>query len=410
MNEIILTENINLISKIEISNKFNLFFIENRGIETNFISFNFDFGLSDTRRVLNHKIVDYPIGMAHLLEHVVGNHEINGVPAIDKFMAKKYIYLPYTTFYHTSFNIQNFGEIYEPVKDILELLYTFQTDEIKLKKEKKILLNESAYLYEKSAKIKYKNVYYQHPVRYELEGVDENLDEIDAKKLYSSYVNNYLNNKIVVIIMKNHISNSEISDIKELINNHEYIDIQNQRYTYIETKEVPTLSSIDNDTLLLAFSSIAVQNAHDRIVMKLIFDEVFEFILKLIDLKIDYEVEFGVDFSYLLISFPKTIYTYDFIHKIDEALTKIKEFKINDCNFALLQKKIISGIIRSLDDLIALNIDVVDAHFQEQNYFKIINEICDFSREDYKKILEKIDFDVKLKDFIKEGNMLNEKF
>lgn len=402
MNEINLNKNMNLIDKIEVSSGFNVIFIENGGIETNFISINFDYGFSDIRKNLNNKIVDYPVGTAHLLEHLVGNHKIS---AINRFMEKKYIYLPYTSFYHTGFTIQNYGKIYEPIKEILELLYSFQVNEIELNKEKKILLNEFSYLYESFPKKNYKKIYDYHPVRYELEGINENLDEIDAKRLYGCYMDNYLKNNKVVLIMKNHISQAEIAIVNELINNYKYNTIYDQRYIYQETKEVPVVSSIDENTLLLAFTSSAIQNAHDRIIMKLIFDEVIDFTLKLNDLAIDYETEFGIDFSYLLITFSKTIYTSELMHKINDILFEIKKFKLSDYNFSLLQKKIVSKIIRSLDDLIALNIDIVDAHFQEQNYLEILNEILSFTQEDYMKILKKIDFDIKLKKFIKERNM-----
>ena len=153
MSEICLNNNIKLVDEIIISSKLSVMLIENDGIETNFISLNFDYGSSDVIRLLNQRKQFYPFGSAHLLEHLIANQQNNGICILNKFLSKKYIYMPYTTFYHTGFTIQNYGDIYEPIKDLFDLL-TFQVNELDLEREKKTLMNEHAYLKTRNSFVK----------------------------------------------------------------------------------------------------------------------------------------------------------------------------------------------------------------------------------------------------------------
>ncbi len=65
MSEICLNNNIKLVDEIIISSKLSVMLIENDGIETNFISLNFDYGSSDVIRLLNQRKQFYPFGSAH---------------------------------------------------------------------------------------------------------------------------------------------------------------------------------------------------------------------------------------------------------------------------------------------------------------------------------------------------------
>lgn len=219
-----------------------VYFMPKEGYTKKYAIFATDYGSIDNvfTPIGENKTIEVPEGIAHFLEHKLFEEPDQNI--FDKFSKLGANVNAYTNFNQTAYlfsSTENFYENFELLINFVQ--HPYFTDE-NVDKEKGIIAQEiNMYKDNPNWKVFFnclKAMYDQHPVKIDIAGTVESIQEINKELLYKCY-NTFYNPRNMVLFVVGDLSFDEIINVVDKAERKDYNEVEEiNRVFPVETKEV----------------------------------------------------------------------------------------------------------------------------------------------------------------------------
>ena len=387
-----------------LDNGLNIFILPKKGFHKSYVTFSTNLG-SITTKIKDKKnnIFDLPIGTAHFLEHKLFEQENKDISA--KFAINQARVNAFTQNNRTTYMFSCTANLEENLKLLLDFVQNPSFTKEGVTKEKGIITQEIKMYNDDPNTVAYmsllKNMFADHPVKYDILGTEETIKEINVNILKKAHQTFYNPKNMILFITGNFNSQKIIELIKENQKNihfqEEYSDINN---IPIQTNIVSNKSTILNleiniPNYLLGIKQIPTNMSTENIIKKeLIMAILMDLVIGkstsnyrhlinngLINDSFGIDITFEKTYGFFLVGsetyFPK---------KLDGALKKIflnlSSFNIEEKNFIRTKRQIIGGFIQALNSLEYIANQFTKYYYLGSSLFNILDIADSITIED----------------------------
>ena len=188
-----------------LANGLDVYILPKRGFSKTFVTFTTKYGSIDRTFIPNGKEeeVTVPDGIAHFLEHKMFEKEDGDV--FQKFSVLGGSANAFTSFTRTAYLFSATDKLYENTEVLLDFVQEPYFTEETVEKEKGIIAQEIT-MYDDLPDWRLyfgaiENLYHEHPVKIDIAGTVESIDEITADHLYECYETFYHPSNMVLFIV-----------------------------------------------------------------------------------------------------------------------------------------------------------------------------------------------------------------
>lgn len=362
------------------------------------------------------KMQEYPKGIAHFLEHKVFEQE-SGEVVFEKFEKNLANVNAFTNQEQTQYHFTCSQNFYENLETLLDFVQSPYFTDKNVEKEKGIISQELVMYKDKPDWVfyekLYENLFINSGNKYSIGGTVDEIMKITKEDLYKCY-NTFYNPGNMYLVITGDLNEDEV--IKFVKNNQskKKFNIQKEivRKDIKEPKEVAVKKEILKENVLTQRSNLTYKvyskdtkdinvyktKQYISIYLESLFGELTTMTEDMINNKIiksefDYSV-FRVE-DYIIISFEgNTINHKKFVNKINNIIIE----KVFDKElFEINKKAIISRVISSYDGPNTINYVINHIYHDYNQIFGNILEIVEsLNYDEYKNIINKLDFNNKL--------------
>lgn len=417
MNKIVMSNLDEVIYHEKLNNGLNVYVYKKTGFAKKGAYFvtNYGSSVNEFKPIGEDKIVTFPKGIAHFLEHKLFESEDNE-KVFEKFKKYGAEVNAYTNHIITNYYFSTVNNFYECLEELVDFVQKPYFTDQNVEKEKGIINQEinmtddnvDMYMYEEMFDLVLKS----NPNKYRTIGDKKNVSQITKEDLYRCY-NTFYHPSNMILVMYGDIDERKAIDlVKKNQNNKKFSKIDS-----IEVKKYDEPEEVNQKYkhVLKNVSHPKVSVAYKLKVPKLTGEERFKKIL-LVDLLIDIKfgsltsfekdlmkkeiIKTGVSWSYsyfddiILIIFEADVSDKDaFIKAIDD---KMKETVIDKEAFELDKKVLMTGVVKSFEDpVVVANV----IHNNVVKYGKVINNVYDiyenYNFKEFTDEFKKLNFDNK---------------
>ena len=213
----------------KLKNGLDVYLMPKRGFNKTFATFTTKFGSVDNKLKVKDEIIELPNGIAHFLEHKLFESEEGDIT--EEFSKYGANVNAYTTYDRTSYLFSCTSNLKENLTLLLDFVQEpYFTDET-VEKEKGIIAEEiQMYNDIPDAKIMFatmKSLYKSHPLRNDIAGSIESINEITPEILYECYETYYHPSNMLLFV----VGDFDILEIMNLIE-------ENQNNKHYESKTI----------------------------------------------------------------------------------------------------------------------------------------------------------------------------
>ena len=163
------------------------------------------------------KIITHPTGIAHFLEHKM--FAMHGEDVMNRFSAMGANVNAFTSYQETAYYASTSGDPKGPLTLLLDFVQELDIDEASVEKEKGIITSE-LHMYQEMSDQRlimetYASLFQEHPLRYDIGGDDDSVNQTTVEQLYCCYRMNYHPANMILICVSGHDSEELLSIIKE---------------------------------------------------------------------------------------------------------------------------------------------------------------------------------------------------
>ncbi len=160
------------------------------------------FGGLDVKQITkDNKVVTFPAGIAHFLEHKM--FEAKEQDVMDAFSAMGANVNAFTSYTETAYYFSTSGSPYEPLSLLLDFVQTLDISEKSVEKEKGIIIQELE-MYKQMSDVVLMNeslsaIYKEHPLKYDIGGDQDSVTNTTLQQLQDCYSLNYHPARMVLV-------------------------------------------------------------------------------------------------------------------------------------------------------------------------------------------------------------------
>ena len=381
----------------ELPNGLDVYILPKRGYSKTFVTFTTKYGSIDRTFIPNGKEekVTVPDGIAHFLEHKMFEKEDGDV--FQKFSVQGASANAFTSSTRTAYLFSATDKLYENTETLLDFVQEPYFTEQTVEKEKGIIAQEIT-MYDDLPDWRLyfgaiENMYHEHPVKIDIAGTVESIQDITADYLYECYETFYHPSNMVLFVVgavnpeemmefiKKNQDNKTFNDPSEIVREFpvepDSAAISNRSLTMDVTK--PKMSfgmkcmntDIDGETML-------IQELASGLVLDILFGRSSEFYTGaygegLIDesFSYDFSMEKGYAFAMIVSDTEDPDNLEEVIRKtIREAVTT---WPITDTDLDRMRKKKIGQFMRSLNSPEFIANQFTRYKFNNMNLFDVIS-------------------------------------
>ncbi len=361
------------------------------------------FGSINLTQKVDGKIVEHKKGLAHFLEHKLFDDE--GEDILAKFSKYGANANAFTSFDQTVYYFNTNMDVVEPLKLLLTFVNRFDITEASVEKEKGIIVEELR-MYDKMPEMTllmktYDSVYHSFPMKYDIGGTEDSVNETTLEDLNTAYALNYNPNKMSLMI----ITGDEPQKIKEIVDS---VDINLETYRVEDVFEKEPLEvvrenhvipfNVKTDKMSLSFKF--KYDGHDtlfdefaiRMILALNFTEFNDAYQTWLDDEIindffSYDVDLRDGFGVVC------FFNEGDKHEVFQDVIKntISSLKIDELCYNQIKKRYYGQTILSLSQYDRYALNMLSAHFKGYNYYDYLSKIKDIEisqLEDLLKLFE----------------------
>lgn len=361
---------------------------------------------------VNGETVRHRSGCAHYLEHQM--FRLDGKDVAEQFAAMQSQTNAFTTYNKTAYYFQTTSDIKEPIRLLMDFVQTLDIDEQSIDKERPIILSERD-MYEQSPDHKllmetWKSLYAEHPVRIDILGTKDDIEQITVEDLTKFYRMNYDPSRLVLVgitgkdcreIMAwiesiNNVPSLYASRTIERVIRPESLEPVRSFHELFMDISIPYVcvgykfaSGESKEECLLR--DMAVQMRLESLMSALNPDYEKWLEQKIITQISGAECDIQPDHAYLL--FYSQTYNVDgFIRLTEQLVETMQTQPINPAIWKSLQVKAISQTIRELDQFENLAVELMDAQMEGYDYFAGAKRIYAVTPEKIQSVIDSLDF------------------
>lgn len=189
----------------ELTNGLDVYILPKRGFSKTFVTFTTKYGSIDRTFIPNGKEekVTVPDGIAHFLEHKMFEKEDGDV--FQKFSVQGASANAFTSFTRTAYLFSATDKLYENTETLLDFVQEPYFTEQTVDKEKGIIAQEIT-MYDDLPDWRLyfgaiENLFHEHPVKIDIAGTVESIQEITAEHLYECYETFYHPSNMVLFVV-----------------------------------------------------------------------------------------------------------------------------------------------------------------------------------------------------------------
>lgn len=189
----------------KLPNGLDVYILPKRGFSKTYVTFTTKYGSIDRTFIPSGKTeeVTVPDGIAHFLEHKMFEKEEGDV--FQKFSVNGASVNAFTSFTRTSYLFSATNKLYDNTKILLDFVQQPYFTEETVEKEKGIIAQEiTMYDDQPDWRLYFgaiENLYHEHPVRIDIAGTVESIDDITAAHLYECYETFYHPSNMVLFVV-----------------------------------------------------------------------------------------------------------------------------------------------------------------------------------------------------------------
>ena len=348
-----------------------------------------------------------PDGVAHFLEHKMFEQE-NGTNSLDVLSNIGVDANAYTTNDYTAYLIDATNNFDEAFKELMNYVqHPYFTDE-NVKKEQGIIEQEIN-MYEDDPGTRVymealKCMYSESPVRIDIAGSVQSINEINKEILYNCYNTFYNPSNMCLVICGDFKPEEIIKKVEEnLVEKELQGDIQRvypKEPKEVKNKESEKVMNVSQPIFVIGIKENSEEQVNAKkvltveIILEILLGKSSELYKKLYENKdlivpLDYDYEFSQSYSHIIISSqakdPKKIF-----EEIKKQVKKYIESGIHEEKFERIKKKIYGEYVMQYNDIDVISRNLLADHFKGIKPFEFIEEFKSLNINYANEILRKM--------------------
>lgn len=393
----------------KLENGLQVIIIPKKEIQKKYIIWATKFGSIDNTFIdstTGEKVV-IPDGVAHFLEHKMFEQK-NGVDSLYVLMALGLDANAYTTNDHTAYLFECTDHFEEGLDELMDYVqHPYFTDE-NVKKEQGIIEQEIN-MYEDDPGTRVymealKCMYSESPVRIDIAGSVQSINEINKEILYNCYNTFYNPSNMCLVICGDFKAEEIIKKVEEnLVEKDLQGDIQRiypKEPKEVKNKESEKVMNVSQPIFVIGIKENSEEQINAKkvltveIILEILLGRSSELYKKLYENKdlivpLDYDYEFSQSYSHIIISSqakdPKKIF-----EEIKKQVKKYIESGIHEEEFERIKKKIYGEYVMQYNDIDVISRNLLADHFKGIKPFEFIEEFKSLNINYANEILRKM--------------------
>lgn len=344
------------------------------------------------------KIYEYPLGIAHFLEHkmfAMQDHDV-----MEEFSQMGANVNAFTSYHETAYYTSTTGDPLPPLQLLMDFVQELDINEATVEKEKGIIIQE-LHMYKEMSDQRllmetYASLFHQHPMRYDIGGDDESVSATTVEKLEECYRLNYHPSRMILIgvsgqepevlmkVIRENQANKHFSEIQPIHRRkvEEPVSVYRPCYTFHMDVSMPKYCvAYKLNGILDAKKRTQVEWAL-RILLDANFTTLYPEYQEWLNKGIinDYcgsDADFGEDYGTIMF-YGETTQKDAFLQLCEECMKRISRVEIKQEVLEQLQRRYYAQNIRSLNSFDDIAISYVRAKFDQMDPFAsltILNQI-----------------------------------
>ena len=356
-----------------LENGLNVYLLPKKGFHKSYATFSTNLGSIATQIKDNkNNIIDLPMGIAHFLEHKL--FEQNNQDVSTKFAANQARVNAFTQNNRTTYMFSCTANLEKNVELLLNFVQNPLFTNEGVEKEKGIITQEIRMYQDDPNTVAYmsllKNLYKDHPVKYDILGTEETIKAINVDILNKAHQTFYNPNNMILFITGNFIPEELMIFIRENQKNtiflEQYKNVDNipTQNDLIYKKELKIDLEISIPNYLLAIKQLPTNFETENIMKKeLIMAILIDLIIGksspnyrhllndgLINDTFGIDITFEESYGFFLVG-SETYFPKDLDKALRDIFLNISSFKIEREAFNRTKRQIIGGFIQALNSL-----------------------------------------------------------
>lgn len=377
------------------------------GFNSTYVQFATNLGSINTRfkNEEDEEFFEPPYGVAHFLEHKMFEDEEGD--AFFRFSKTGANANAFTSFDKTSYLFSCTDKLYDSLKILLEFVSTPYFTENGVEKEKGIISEEINMYKDNADWVVFFNalecLYHNHPVKIDIAGTVESINNITKDTLYKCYNSFYNLNNMTLCVVGNFEKEKVLSVCDEVLKNTQKVNIVNDIINEPETVNIKRKEQhlpVSMPIFDIGFKEKPIKT--DDIKSLIMLDIILECIsgdtselyknlydAALINSSFNYEIFHGQ--GYLSIIFGGESKNPDEVYKILlDHINLAKKNKISILDFENTKKAIYGSKIRSFESVSSICYSLVNSHFNKTNIYESLNILKEITLEEVNELLQNI--------------------
>ncbi|MBB6452858.1 putative Zn-dependent peptidase [Salirhabdus euzebyi] len=349
-----------------------------------------------------------PDGIAHFLEHKLFEKEDGDV--FQQFSKQGASANAYTSFTRTSYLFSSTENVKENVQTLLDFVQEPYFTEETVEKEKGIIGQEiKMYDDQPDWRLFFGTIgslYHHHPVKIDIAGTVESIQQITKDDLYTCYETFYHPSNMILLITGSFDPETMLQDVEDNQRKKSFRPADNIQRSFpdepvsVAEKEREIRMPVSTSKCLVGIKQNPAQLTSDHIPkLKLVTQMVYDFFFSrsgeyyeelyregLIEDEFDYEIHIENNFGFSMIGGDSTK-PKELSARLREMLLQLKQEEISDENFERMKRKKQGDLIRTLNSLEATANQFIDYHQLGLNYFDVYETLNTMTKDDFSSIL-----------------------
>ena len=383
--------------------------------EKKYVMWGINFGSIDNHFMnpANNEEINIPDGVAHFLEHKMFEQP-NGTNSLDNLSSLGIDANAYTTNDYTTYLFECTDNFYEGLDELMDYVqHPYYTDE-NVEKEKGIIAQEIN-MYNDSPEWKvYMNMiecmYKVNPVRIDIAGSVESIQEINKEMLYNCYNTFYTPENMLMVVTGNfepekiiqEISSRCVSQSGKEKQNYEIKRVYPNEPEEINEKQKIQNMDINNSLFAIGYKDKVIDNGTEQVKKHIAIEIILNILLGkssrlykklyeegLIMSKPDLDYEFSKEYAHSSIS-GKSNNPEKVLNELNLEINNLKQNGINNEEFSRIKKKIFGSYIMEYNDIGSVARMIMSDYFKGINSFEYLENYKQITKEYTQKILNEI--------------------
>jgi len=392
----------------KLENGLTVMIIPKKKVIKKYIVFGTNFGSIDNKFILPNETEakEVPDGVAHFLEHKMFEQE-SGINSLDTLTGLGVNANAYTTNDHTAYLFEATDNFYEALDELMDYVQNpYYTDE-NVEKEKGIIAQEIKMYDDHPEWQTYMNalrcMYKEFPIRIDIAGTVESINEITKETLYLCYDNFYTPSNMAIVVCGDFEPEKILEEIKKRITNNENKEIPKRVYPNepdeINEKTKTVDMKLSNPMFIIGFKDkvegdMIKKHIAIQIALNVLFGKSSKLYKELTDENIilgplSIEYEFAKNYAFSMITGasrnPEKV-----IKRINEEIKNVKENGLNEADFERIKKKLYGDYITEYNSVDEIARIFLTDYFKGINSFDYLEKYKEITKEYTEEILKKV--------------------